>query len=122
MWQYALWGLAGAASNQALAYIEASQRVKGWPWKRPHGPGGGAYLVSVLLHCVIGALVAAAAAQSGVVHNALLAFGMGVAAPVAVRKVSQYTLAVLPRGSQDENEPAVPPRAVEKNRGDDDPQ
>jgi hypothetical protein len=102
MWHYALWGLAGAATNQALAYIEASRKVKGWPWKYPYGPGGGAYLVAVLLQCGVGAIVTWVAAQSGAIHNVLFAFGLGVAAPVAVNKISQYTLAILPRSADDE--------------------
>lgn len=96
MWQYALWGLAGAAVNRALIYLEASQRAKGWPWRRPHGPGGGVYAVSVILHCAIGALVTWAAADAGLIVNALLAVGAGAVAPVLVKKASGYTLAMLP--------------------------
>jgi hypothetical protein len=101
-WQYALWGLAGASINRALIYLEASQRVKGWPWRYPHGPGGGAYFLSVVLHCGIGGSVTAAAAQSGVISNALLALGMGASAPAVVKKLSQYTLAILPQSVDDE--------------------
>lgn len=100
-WQYALWGLAGAAVNRALIYLEAAERVKGPPWRAPQGPGGVAYLVSVVLHCCVGAIVAGAAAQSGFISNAAVALGIGVAAPVAVKKLSSYTLAVLPRGGDD---------------------
>lgn len=101
MWLYALWGLAGAAVNRALIFLEASQRVKGWPWRSPDGPGGGVYLVSVVLHCAIGAVVAFAAADARIATNGLLALGLGAGAPVVVKKVSGYTLAVLPRPTED---------------------
>jgi hypothetical protein len=101
MWQFALWGLAGAAINRALIYLEASQRVKGWPWRRPDGPGGGVFLVSQILHCCIGAVVTAAVAQSGLVSSPLLALGMGAAAPAVVKKISRYSLNALPPASGD---------------------
>jgi hypothetical protein len=102
LWQQAaMWGLAGGAVNRALIFLEAAQRVKGPPWLRPQGPGGGFYLVSVLLHCVIAAVVTGAVAQSGYVPNAVVALGMGAAAPIVVKKLSSYTLAVLPKTDDD---------------------
>ncbi len=104
-WQYALWGLAGAAINRVLIYLEAAQRAKGPPWRAPQGPGGGVYSVSVLLHCIIGAVVVLAVGQSGYVANAVVALGIGAAAPVVVKKLSRYTVAVLPKtGDAEEQE------------------
>jgi hypothetical protein len=96
MWQYALWGLVGAAVNRALLFLEASQRVKGWPWAQPDGPGGGVYAVSVVLHLAIAATTTAAVSTTALLSNGFLAFGMGAAAPVVVKKVSGYALKVLP--------------------------
>jgi len=104
-WQYAaLWGLAGGAVNRALIYLEAAQQIKGVPWRRPAGPGGGVYLTAVLLHSVIAAVVTGAVAQSGYVPNAVVALAIGAAAPVVVKKLSYYTLAVLPKVRDDESQ------------------
>jgi hypothetical protein len=103
LWQYAaLWGLAGGAVNRILIYLEAAQRVKGPPWRFPHGPGGGMYVASLFLHCAIAAVVTGAAGQAGYVPNAVVALGMGAAAPVVVKKLSSYTLAVLPKANDDQ--------------------
>jgi hypothetical protein len=104
LWQHAaLWGLAGGAVNRALIFLEAAQRVKGPPWRRPQGPGGGFYLVSVLLHSIIAAVVTGAVAQSGYVPNAVVALVIGATAPVVVKKLSGYTLAVLPKTDDDKS-------------------
>jgi hypothetical protein len=95
MWQFALWGLAGAASNRAIIFIEASSRVKGRPWRYPEGPGGVVYAISVLLHCCIGAIVTFAAAESGYIRNSLLALGLGASATVAMKTISRMSLAAL---------------------------
>jgi len=96
MWQYALWGLAGAAINRALVFLEANRRVKGPAWRYPEGPGGGFFALAVALHCGIGAAVTYAAAVSKVIHNPLLALGLGATAPVAMKTVSRIALAALP--------------------------
>ena len=105
VWQYAaVWGLAGGAVNRALIYLEAAQRVKGPPWRQPDGPGGGVYMVAVLLHCAIAAVVTGAVAQADYVPNAVVALGIGAAAPVVVKKLSSYTLAVMPKTSDDKGQ------------------
>ncbi|MCR6490843.1 hypothetical protein M8542_49490 [Amycolatopsis sp. OK19-0408] len=96
MWQYAVWGLVGAAVNRALLFLEASHRVKGWPWARPDGPGGGVYAVSIVLHLLIATATTAAVATTTIIANGLLAFGMGAAAPVVVKKVCGYAMTLLP--------------------------
>ena len=96
MWQYALWGLVGAAINRALIFLEANRRVKGAPWRFPEGPGGGFFALAVGLHCGIGAAVTYASAVSGVIHNPLLGLGLGATAPVAMKTVSRIALAALP--------------------------
>src|ERR1022692_3045910 len=96
MWEYALWGLAGAAINRALVFLEANRRVKGSAWRYPEGPGGGFFALAVVLHCGIGAAVTYAAAVSQVIHSPLLALGLGATAPVAMKTVSRIALAALP--------------------------
>lgn len=95
-WQYAVWGLVGGAANCGVVFLEASGRVKGWPWARPHGPGGGVYLVSILVHLGVAAATAAALAAGAIVSNSLIAFGIGAGAPVVVKKVAAYAETFLP--------------------------
>jgi hypothetical protein len=96
MWQFALWGLAGAATNRAIIFLEASNRAKERPWRYPEGPGAWSYAISVVLHCCIGAVVTFAAAESGYIHNALLGLGLGASATVAMKAISRMSLAALP--------------------------
>ncbi|WP_410659523.1 hypothetical protein [Amycolatopsis sp. lyj-112] len=100
MWLYAVWGLVGAAANRGVVFLEAAQRVKGWPWKRPSGPGGGVYTVSLVLHLGIAAAVGAALTTAGIVTNGLVAFGVGAAAPTVVKKISRYGQGLVPSSEQ----------------------
>ena len=106
MWQYALWGLIGAASNRALLILEVSERVKKWPWTPPDGPGGGIYAASIALHLGIATASTAALATTAIISNGLTAFGFGVGAPVVVKKASQYAIRLLPP------EPPEPAREI----------
>jgi hypothetical protein len=102
-WGYALWGLAGAAAARAVGCAEAIPRVKGPPWRWPAGPGGGMYALSVVLHCFVGmSVTGAAAAQSEQFRHALIALGLGSAASLALKALSGYTLALLPRQPDEE--------------------
>jgi hypothetical protein len=96
MWQHALWGLVGAAANVGVVFIEASRRVKGWPWARPKGPGGGVYAVSVLANLAIAASAAAAVSTTGIIGNGMVAFGIGAAGPIVVKKIARYVESLLP--------------------------
>ncbi len=96
MWQYALWGLAGAAINRALIFLEANRRVKGPAWRYPEGPGGGFFALAVVLHCAIAAIVTYATADSRYIHTPLLGIGLGATAPVAVKTICRMALAGLP--------------------------
>jgi hypothetical protein len=95
MWQYVFWGIAGAAINRALLFLEANRRVKGPAWRYPEGPGGGFFALAVVLHCGIGSAVTYAAAESGVVSSPLVALGLGATAPVAMKTIGRLALAVL---------------------------
>lgn len=104
-WQYPLWGLAGAAAARAVSCAEAIPRVKGSPWRYPDGPGGGMYLLAVALHCFVGlAVTGAAAAQSGIFRHPLIGLGLGAGASLALKAVSGYSLALLPRPAEREDE------------------
>jgi hypothetical protein len=94
--QAGLWGLAGAAVNRTLIFLEANRRVKGMAWRYPEGPGGGFFALATALHCSIGAIVSAATAQSGYVSNAVVALGVGASAPVVMKSLSRMALAALP--------------------------
>jgi hypothetical protein len=96
MWEYALWGLVGATANRGVVFLEAAQRVKGWPWTRPDGPGGGVYAVSVLMHLGIAAATTAALATATIISNGLIAFGIGATAPTVVKKVAGYAEKLVP--------------------------
>lgn len=97
-WMYALWGLGGAGAARAVSCAEAIRRVKGPPWRFPYGPGGGMYLLAACLHCFVAVVVTgAAASQSAVFRHALVAVGLGAGASIALKALSGYTLALLPR-------------------------
>jgi hypothetical protein len=102
MWQYALWGLAGAAVNRALVLLEANRRVKGAPWRFPEGPGGRVFALAVALHCGIAAAVTYAAAAFKVIDNPWVAVGLGATVPVAIKTIIR--LALEPLASRDPDE------------------
>lgn len=96
-WEYALWGIAGAASVRAISCAEAIRNVKGAPWRFPYGPGGFLYLLAIVLHCGVAAVIAgAAAAQYPEFRHAIIAVGLGAGASTAIKKLSGYTVALLP--------------------------
>lgn len=101
VWQYALWGLLGAAVNRGVVFLEASQRAKGWPWARPNGPGAGVYAVSIVLHLGIAAATAAALSSTAIVTSPFIAFGAGVGAPTVVKKIAGYALSLVPAQGTD---------------------
>ena len=96
MWQYALWGLVGSAVNCGVLFLEAMNRVKGWPFAQPRGPGGGVYAVSIIIRLGIAAATTAALATTTIVTSGFIAFGIGVAAPAVVKKVARYVEALVP--------------------------
>ena len=86
----AVWGLAGGLCVELLWLHTQIRKAKGhWSWRQPIPQGLTAYVISVVARVGVGGLVAAAAAGSGRVSNALVAFGLGVGAPLAVEKLAQ---------------------------------
>ncbi|WP_433723963.1 hypothetical protein ACQP0C_25940 [Nocardia sp. CA-129566] len=97
MWQYALWGVAGAAANCGIAYLEESRQIKGVPWlKSNRGPGGGVYLSWVLIHLSVAGLTTWAVASAAIITTSAAAFGAGVAAPALVKKLAFYGESLAP--------------------------
>jgi hypothetical protein len=96
MWEYALWGVVGAVANRGVIFLEATQRVKGWPWAQPKGPGGGVYTASIFVHLGIAAAASAALSTMLKSPSGFIAFGVGVVAPVIVKKAGRYAEALLP--------------------------
>ncbi|WP_216892202.1 hypothetical protein [Nocardia alni] len=104
MWQYALWGIGGAAANCGVVFLEVSKRVKGWPWRKDNrGPGGGVYATWLLVHCGIAGLAASALATSHLVVTPVIAFGTGAAAPIVVKKLAAYAESRLPGTSANDD-------------------
>jgi hypothetical protein len=106
----ALWGVLGAAANLGVVFLEASRRVKGWPWVRPHGPGGDVYAVSIVVQLGIAAVTTAAMTTAGIAVSGLIAFGMGATAPVVIKKLSRYVQGLVPADEQE------PPPVVDDGR------
>lgn len=100
-WQYALWGLMGAAANRGVVFLEAVQRIKGCPWRPPHGAGMGLYATTLGVHLFLGAVAAGALANAGIVDNSFVAFGAGVGAVLVIKKASSYALAAVPSDLED---------------------
>jgi hypothetical protein len=98
----AVWGAVGATANLGVVFVEACRRVKGWPWARPYGPGGGVYAVTIIVNVAVAGMTTAAVASGRIEQSGLIAFGMGAAAPVVVKKMARYVEALLPSGDQDD--------------------
>ncbi|MDQ3790494.1 MAG: hypothetical protein M3422_25070 [Actinomycetota bacterium] len=96
MWQFAVWGAVGAMANVGVVFIEATRRVKGPPWARPHGPGGGMYSLAVLANLLVAAGATGALAEGAIVTNSTIAFAIGAAAPAVVKKLATYAETMLP--------------------------
>jgi hypothetical protein len=102
VWEFASWGALGAAANIGVVFLEASRRVKAWPWDRPKGPGGGVYAASVLIQLGIATVTTAALATAAIVTNAFVAFGIGAAAPSVVKKVARYAEGLIPSNDDEQ--------------------
>ncbi|WP_432945801.1 hypothetical protein ACQPXM_06540 [Kribbella sp. CA-253562] len=104
MWEFVLWGMLGGAANRGVNYLEAAARVKGGkPWRRPKGPGGGAYLAALVVHLFIAGVTAGAASTLVQGPTVWMIFGIGAVAPAAVKKAGQYALALAPSGDTGED-------------------
>jgi len=87
-WAAAGWGLLGGACVEALELYALIRKSPHWSWRRPIPQGLAAYLISIVVRVGAGAGLAAAAAGSGQVSGTLAAFGLGVATPLVIEKLS----------------------------------
>src|ERR1044071_9593079 len=100
-WTASVWGLSGGACVEALALYGLIRRSENWSWRRPISQGLSAYLISVILRMGAGGVLAAAAAGSQQVSGPFAAFGLGVAAPLVVEKLSRAIPLVDPPEVED---------------------
>ena len=75
---------------EGLELYATIHRTPEWHWRKPIPQGLAAFTMSVLIRVLVGAAVAAAAAGSGQVSGSLAAFGLGVAAPLIIEKLTRY--------------------------------
>ncbi|MFJ9554420.1 hypothetical protein ACIRPH_11425 [Nocardiopsis sp. NPDC101807] len=89
LWQYALWGLLGAAAVEGSEAFAVMRRTHAPPWRHKEGPAPTVFAWSVVIRLFLGAIVASVMGESGAVANAVGAFGVGLAAPVLIEKMLQ---------------------------------
>lgn len=111
IWSATAWGLVGGLCVEALALHALIHKAKKWTLRKPIPQGLAAYLISVIVRAGVGAGLAAAAAGSGQVSGSFGAFGLGVAAPLIIEKLSR-TIPV------DDASPIPDPNKVPKPRND----
>ncbi|NYH54558.1 hypothetical protein HNR06_004147 [Nocardiopsis arvandica] len=139
LWEFALWGLAGAGCVEALEFAAAISRTRNWPWRAPGAPPAFPLLVSVVLRLSVGTVLAMALGGSDQIAGEIGAFVSGVAAPVIIERILSQVSRGQPLNSVDDptsltdagtqeltqSDPAQPgPDATDRSRtfrgGDDD--
>ena len=96
VWAAAAWGLAGGLCVEGLELYANIRHTPDWTWRTPIPQGLAAYVLSVLIRVVLGAVVTGATAGSHQVSGPLAAFGLGVAAPLVIEKLAR----AVPLGSE----------------------
>lgn len=89
LWAAGAWGLAGALCVEAWELYRGIRHSPEWDWRAPIPQGLAAYLFSVAIRMLMGAVVAGAAAASDQVSGALAAVGLGIAAPLVIEKFAR---------------------------------
>jgi hypothetical protein len=84
-----LWGLFGGALVAGLDFVAVVTRIGDWPWKARKKLRPGPYVVATAVRIALGAGLAVAAGQSGMVTNALAAVTLGIATPLVVEKLAR---------------------------------
>lgn len=87
--QCLLWGMLGGALVVGLEFVSTVRRTGDWPWKARTKLRPGPYAVATLVRLLLGSGLAAAAGQSHLVTNALIAVTIGIATPLIVEKLAQ---------------------------------
>lgn len=100
MWQYAAWGLIGAATYRCLIIRAAVLRDRDpFPrrdrrWNFPEGPGADALVAALCTHAPLGAAAGCAAAVAGAA-SPLVALIPGVVTPIVLKPVGRLALRIL---------------------------
>ncbi|WP_346047562.1 hypothetical protein [Actinomadura chokoriensis] len=102
MWQFVLWGVAGAVAHRTYAFLDVNRGRKKWPLRSPEGPDGRYYLIACVLHCLLAALVTAAAAANDQITTSWQALALGVGTPSVLAKLSRYALQDAPPAADGE--------------------
>jgi hypothetical protein len=84
-----LWGLFGGVLVAGLDFIAVVGRIGDWPWRARKKLRAGPYVAATLVRLLLGAGLALAAGQSGLVSNALSAVTIGIATPLIVEKLAR---------------------------------
>jgi hypothetical protein len=90
----AFWGLLGGAVVEAFDTADVMRRTGTWPWRtlaRARPVGVRVWLVSLVVRLGAGAATAAAAGAGGLYGNAIGAFAIGAAGPVALQAIIART-------------------------------
>jgi hypothetical protein len=85
----ALWGLFGGMLVAGLDFVAVIGRIGDWPWRSHKKLRAGPYVAATLVRLLLGAGLALAAAQSGLVLNALSAVTVGIVTPLIVEKLGR---------------------------------
>lgn len=87
--EVALWGLFGGALVAGLDFIAIVGRIGDWPWRARKKLRAGPYLAATLVRLMLGAGLASAASESGLVTNPLSAVIIGIATPLIAEKLAR---------------------------------
>lgn len=90
--EYALWGAFGGLAIEAIEFLGAISRVKGWPWKVKGEIPPFPLAVSVMIRVGLGFGLASAAGQAGEISGPWGAISVGVAAPLLLAQMGKQAL------------------------------
>lgn len=94
----ACWGLFGGALVAGLDFIAVVGRIGDWPWRARKKLRAGPYVAATFVRLLLGAGLALAAGESGLVTSPLSAITVGVATPLIVEKLARAGTQLAPRG------------------------
>jgi hypothetical protein len=98
MWLVGAWGAAGGLVVELLDFYHAVRRAHGLPWKKDpdEEPGPAALAIAGITRVLIGAVVATAMGSVHQVSGALGGLGAGIAAPLLINQLGQFSGQSLP--------------------------
>lgn len=96
----ALWGLFGGALVVGLDFVEVVARIGDWPWRTRKRLRPGPYAAATIVRLSLGAGLALAAGQSGLVSNALAAVMIGAGTPLIAEKLARAGVELAAGGAK----------------------